>query len=91
MRSEFQPQAFVNQKIGLISFSALSENEHLFTKCVVLSDDNNLEEVAESLFAALRELDKNGLDLIVVDTCPAQGLGAAIMDKITRATARTRY
>ena len=90
MRSEFQPQAFVNQKIGLISFSALSENEHLFTKCVVLSDDNNLEEVAESLFAALRELDKNGLDLIVVDTCPAQGLGAAIMDKITRATARSK-
>lgn len=90
MRTEFEPHAHLNQNIGLISFSALKENEHPFAKSVVLSQNNNLEEVAESLFAALRELDKNGLDLIVVDTCPAQGLGAAIMDKILRATARNR-
>jgi L-threonylcarbamoyladenylate synthase len=53
----------------------------------ILSERGDLSEVAASLFSALRELDAAGLDLIVVDTCEPIGLGAAIMDRLLRASA----
>jgi L-threonylcarbamoyladenylate synthase len=52
---------------------------------VKLSESGALEEVAAKLFAALRELDTSGVDLILVDTCEPIGLGAAIMDRLLRA------
>lgn len=52
-----------------------------------LSQTGDLHEVAAHLFAALRELDTAGLDLILVDTCEPIGLGAAIMDRLLRASA----
>ena len=53
---------------------------------IILSAHNNLNAVATGLFAALRELDAQGLDLILVDTCEPQGIGAAIMDRLSRAS-----
>ncbi len=41
--------------------------------------------VAASLFALLRELDDAGLDAIVVEGIPEQGLGRAVMDRLRRA------
>jgi L-threonylcarbamoyladenylate synthase len=54
----------------------------------ILSATGNLTEVAASLFAALRELDKANLDLILVDSCEPAGLGEAIMDRLLRAAAK---
>lgn len=54
-----------------------------------LSSAGDLEEAGSNLFSTLRELDQLGLDLIVVDTCNREGLGAAIMDRLTRASARS--
>ena len=54
-----------------------------------LSKDFNLPQIAEHLFASLRELDSLGLDLIVVDVCEPVGMGAAIMDRLVRASAKT--
>lgn len=53
----------------------------------ILSTSGDLTQVAASLFAALRELDKANLDLIIVDTCEPAGLGEAIMDRLLRAAA----
>lgn len=53
-----------------------------------LSDDGDPAKVAQGLFAALRRLDAAGLDEIHCDTCPAVGLGRAIMDRLCRAAAR---
>ncbi len=53
-----------------------------------LSATRNLREAAANLFRALRELDNAGLDLIVAEAIPENGLGVAIMDRLRRAAHR---
>ena len=50
-----------------------------------LSERQDLREAAANLFRYLRELDVLGLDLIVAERVPSQGLGAAILDRLQRA------
>jgi L-threonylcarbamoyladenylate synthase len=51
-----------------------------------LSTNGDLREAAINLFAALHRLDALDLDVIVADTVPETGLGAAIMDRLRRAS-----
>jgi L-threonylcarbamoyladenylate synthase len=46
-----------------------------------------LPEFARALFASLRALDATGVDRIVVEAVPEDGIGAAIMDRLRRAAA----
>jgi L-threonylcarbamoyladenylate synthase len=48
----------------------------------------DLREAAANLFRHLRELDALGLDLIVAERIPPHGLGAAIMERLERASHR---
>lgn len=77
-------------RVGLIAFRAGDDFTGNFDYSVIriLSQSGQLTEVAANLFAAIRELDQMQLDLIVVDSCPAIGLGRAIMDRLVRATAK---
>ena len=50
-----------------------------------LSTTGNLREAATNLFRQLRELDHAGLDCIVAEALPEEGLGVAIMDRLRRA------
>ncbi len=52
-----------------------------------LSATGDLREAAAKLFHCLRELDAAGLDLIVAERVPEEGLGRAIMDRLQRAAA----
>ena len=52
-----------------------------------LSAGGDLREAAARLFAALRRLDEAGLDLIVAEPVPEEGLGRAIMERLRRAAA----
>jgi L-threonylcarbamoyladenylate synthase len=54
-----------------------------------LSPNQDLIEAASHLFRYLRELDNLGLDLIVAETLPEEGLGAAINDRLRRAASRS--
>ncbi len=54
-----------------------------------LSPEGDVREAALHLFAALHRLDALGLDLIVADPVPESGLGAAVMDRLRRASAKT--
>jgi L-threonylcarbamoyladenylate synthase len=54
----------------------------------VLSQDGNLTEAAANLFAVLRRLDAAGLETVIVEPVPEQGLGRAIMDRLRRAAVR---
>lgn len=54
---------------------------------VVLSPSGSLEEAAKNLFAALRDLDKKLVDVILVELVPDEGLGKAINDRLKRAAA----
>lgn len=76
-------------RLGRIAFQPLSSAEaQRYETVITLSDSGNLAEVARGLFAALRTLDAQGLDLICCDTCEPAGLGHAIMDRLNRAAAR---
>lgn len=55
-----------------------------------LSPGGDVAEAARGLFAALRDLDGAGVGLIVAERCPSTtGLGAAIADRLRRASAGT--
>lgn len=54
----------------------------------VLSREGDDREAAANLFAALRRLDDQTLDLIVAELLPEKGLGRAINDRLRRAASR---
>ena len=87
-RGVVDPQSYP-PRVGLISFSRATDHadQSEYASVVSVSATGKLEEVAAGLFRALREMDKHGLDLIVVDTCPDEGIGRAIMDRLRRAAA----
>ncbi|HEY0724899.1 MAG TPA: L-threonylcarbamoyladenylate synthase, partial [Pyrinomonadaceae bacterium] len=70
-----------NQRVGVLAWSGACRNSQAFAAVRNLSDDGDLREAAANLFRYLRELDALGLDLIVAERIPSQGLGAAIMDR----------
>lgn len=76
------------KRMGLIRFDAQPVEATLKPeKICTLSEAGDPEEIACRLYAALRELDDLGLDLILVDRCARTGVGAAIMDRLDRAMA----
>lgn len=54
----------------------------------VLSPTGDLAEAAKNLFAHLRALDAMDIDVIYAELLPSQGLGAAINDRLKRASTR---
>ena len=92
----FPPQK--NQRVGLLAWSGAfpsPTSPQLETRCSEafaavrnLSDRGDLREAAANLFRCLRELDALGLDLIIAERVPSRGLGAAIMDRLERASHR---
>ena len=73
------------QRIGLLAWNA-QQKDTRFTAIRHLSPHQDLCEAAANLFRCLRELDELGLDLIVAERVPARGLGAAILDRLERAS-----
>jgi L-threonylcarbamoyladenylate synthase len=56
-----------------------------------LSERGDLREAASNFFRMLRELDNENLDLIVAERVPEEGIGAAINDRLERASARAAF
>ena len=52
-----------------------------------LSTSGDLREAAANLYGAMRRLDEAGLDLIVAEALPQNGIGAAIMERLQKAAA----
>jgi L-threonylcarbamoyladenylate synthase len=82
---EFFPQK--NQRVGLLAWHA-RRSALKFAAVRSLSERHDLREAAANLFRYVRELDALGLDLIVAERVPSRGLGAAIMDRLQRASHR---
>jgi L-threonylcarbamoyladenylate synthase len=74
-----------NQRVGLLAWNAVIA-EGRFAAVRSLSQRQDLREAGASLFRYLRELDELDLDLIVAERVPARGLGAAILDRLERAS-----
>ncbi len=80
------------QRIGLLAWTTSGDspaNVKQFVAVQNLSERHDLREAAANLFRYLRELDALGLDFIVAERVPSRGLGAAIMDRLTRAAQRS--
>jgi len=89
-----------NQRVGLLAWYPVSGKEDLqsaqrrtghgrslkFVAVRNLSAHQDLREAAANFFRYLRELDVLGLDLIVAERVPSQGLGAAILDRLEHAS-----
>lgn len=73
-------------RVGVIRFSISTPLPQIpLEHDIILSRTNSLEEIAYKLYDVIRELDKLGLDLILIDSCQDSGLGHAIMDRVKRA------
>jgi L-threonylcarbamoyladenylate synthase len=94
---DFFPQK--NQRVGLLAWHSRGGDVHMaqrgtedrilkFAAVRNLSPQLDLREAAANLFRYLRELDALNLDLIVVERVPSHALGAAIMDRLERASHR---
>lgn len=70
---------------GLLAWDSSGEG---YAHVERLSESASLEEAAANLYAAMRRLDEAGLDLIVADSVPEEGLGVAIMERLRKAAAR---
>ncbi|HWL50942.1 MAG TPA: L-threonylcarbamoyladenylate synthase [Chthoniobacteraceae bacterium] len=74
---------------GLLAWrSPEPETAACFGSVEVLSPAGDLREAASRLFAAMRRLDAAGLEEIVAEPVAEEGLGAAIMDRLRRASHR---
>jgi tRNA threonylcarbamoyl adenosine modification protein (Sua5/YciO/YrdC/YwlC family) len=81
--SAFTPRP--GERVGLLGWKTCGEAQR-FAAVRCLSPRQDLCEAAANLFRYLRELDALGLDLIVAECLPKLGLGAAIMDRLQRAS-----
>ncbi len=72
------------KRAGVISF----RTSHGAWRNEVLSPTGDMAEAARHLFAALRSLDASDADVILAEIFPQEGLGAAINDRLRRASAK---
>ena len=54
---------------------------------VVLASPRDVDEYARVLYARLREADDSGLDVLLAVAPPDAGVGAAVIDRLRRASA----
>ena len=79
----FSPEQ--TQRVGLLAWNP-ARSEGRFAAVRHLSDKQELREAAANLFRYLRDLDALKLDLIIAERVPSRGLGAAILDRLERAS-----
>ena len=72
------------RRVGVLAFET-SRPAHA---CRVLSPTGDLGEAARGLFAALRELDASGAEVLLAEPVPERGLGVAINDRLERASSK---
>ena len=75
-----------NLRAGLLAWKTTQASQ--FCEIRRLTNQGDLIEAATNLFRLLRELDRAGLDLIVAEAVPEEGIGCAMMERLRRAAAR---
>ena len=83
--SGFKAHPVPGERTGLLAWKTPPDSAAGFETVEVLSPTGDLREAATRLFAAMRRLDEAGLDGIVAEPVPENGLGLAIMDRLRKA------
>lgn len=73
-----------DQRCGLLTYGPLPDAAG-FARVEQLAESGCLRACATNLFAALRSLDAQNLDVIIARRFPARGLGIALNDRLRRA------
>lgn len=74
----------VGKKVGILATDESIENYHLGV-VKSMGSRKNLASVAKNLFKLLRELDDEGVNIIIAEGVPQRGLGLAVMNRLRRA------
>ena len=75
---------FEGEKIGLLLFQKKLSG-HSIIHQEILSQKGDFNEAAQNLYAALHRLDNAGLDIIIAERFPDEGIGKTINDRLQRA------
>ena len=72
-------------RVGVL---ATDETASKYEADIVLSMGSrfDLETIARNLFASLRKFDSEGIDVVVAESVPMDGLGLAVMNRLRRAS-----
>jgi L-threonylcarbamoyladenylate synthase len=84
LRSDERPVGDPDRRIGLLAWCS-DDDARGFNAVEILSRTGDLRAAAASLFSKLRLLDSAGLELIVAEPVPEEGLGIAINDRLRKA------
>lgn len=86
---KFMSEETINEskgkKTGAIFFKEKRTHQR-FSSEKILSSNGNLREAAANLFSYLHELEKENLDVILIEPVEETGLGRAIMDRLKKAS-----
>ncbi len=82
---QIDPGSLGGQRVGVLTLTGERGRGMGFAAAEVLSARGDLVEAAANLFAALHRLDAAGLDVVVAEAVPDEGLGRAINDRLRRA------
>lgn len=84
LRPNERPVGDPKKKLGLLAWCS-DDDAKGFRTVEILSRNGDMRAAAASLFAKLRLLDAAGMDLIVAESVPEEGLGIAINDRLRKA------
>ena len=87
LRPDERPAGDPKRRVGLLAWCS-DDDARGFNPVEILSRTGDLREAAASLFSKMRLLDSAGLDLIVAEQVPEEGLGIAINDRLRKAAGR---
>lgn len=76
------------ERAGLLAFGTLPDDASRCASIFQLSETGDPVEAAARLYAGLRSLDAQGLDVILASPLPEAGLGIAVNDRLRRAASR---
>jgi L-threonylcarbamoyladenylate synthase len=86
IRSEALTAIGMGERVGVLAFNEdVSALTDLPVEVATLGSATDPEQVAQRLFAALREIERTGVDLILVRDPGQEGLSLAIRDRLVRA------
>jgi L-threonylcarbamoyladenylate synthase len=82
----FMLSAVKNKKVGILWFKKVQIYSDQVEVNKILAPSGSFEEASKNMYALLHELEKSGLDLIIVERLPDHGLGRSLNDRLIRAS-----
>lgn len=82
----FMLSAVKNKKVGILWFKKVGVHSPQVHVNKILAPSGSFEEASKNMYAHLHELEKQDLDLIIVERLPDHGLGRTLNDRLIRAS-----